>query len=141
MNAPQEPTRPADDFAPARILVVDDDTCMFDIFGEICPSPLFSLTVASHGVLAVQLAGSQRFDLAFVDYFLGQEIGTEVAQKMHKVQPGMKVVLMSGFLVDDRAAAMEIAGASAFLVKPFSIENAQAVMKRLLRGKEPERLS
>jgi len=36
---------------------------------------------------------------------------------------------------------MEIAGASAFLIKPFSIENAQAVMNRLLSGKGPERLS
>lgn len=141
MNAPQETTRPAEAQAPARILVVDDDTCMFDIFGEICPPPLFSMTVASHGRLAVQLAGSQRFDLAFVDYFLGDEIGTEVAQQMRKAQPGLKVVLMSGFLVDDRAAAMEIAGASAFLIKPFSIENAQAVMNRLLSGKGPERLS
>ncbi|MCX6907425.1 MAG: response regulator [Verrucomicrobia bacterium] len=141
MDAPQEVARPAEAQATARILVVDDDTCIFDIFGEICPSPLFFLTVASHGRLAVQLAGSQHFDLAFVDYFLGQEIGTEVAQQMRKVQPGMKVVLMSGFLVEDRAAAMEKAGAGAFLIKPFSIENAQSVIKRLLGARGSERLS
>lgn len=141
MDATQEADQSTGAFAPARVLVVDDDTCIFDIFREICPAPRFSLTVASHGRLAVQLAETRQFDVAFVDYFLGDEIGTEVAQKMRKVQAGLKVILMSGFLVDDRAAAMEKAGASAFLIKPFSIENAQSVIKRLLSAKGPERLS
>lgn len=141
MDASQEADRFAEVPGAKRILVVDDDTCIFDIFKEICPAPLFSLTVASHGSLAVQLTGSRQLDLAFVDYFLGDDIGTEVAQKMRKAQPGLKIVLMSGFLVDDRAAAMEKAGAGAFLIKPFSIENAQSVMRRLLDSKGPERLS
>ena len=141
MNAPQEATRPAEAFAPARILVGDDDTCIFDIFREICPLPYFSLTVAAHGGQAVQFAKTRHFDLAVVDYYFGDEIGTEVAQHMRKAQPGLKIILMSGFLVDDRAAEMEKAGASAFLIKPFSIENAQSVIRRVLNERSPEPLS
>lgn len=122
--------------APVKVLVVDDDTCIFDIFQEICPRPQFALTTAAHDSLALRLVKAQWFDVAFVDYFLGDAIGTEVARKLLAVQPELRVVLMSGFLVEDRAKAMESAGASAFLIKPFSIENAQSVIERLTRPQD-----
>jgi DNA-binding NtrC family response regulator len=114
---------------------VDDETCIFDFFREICPGPQCVVTTAAHGVLAEREARAGSFDVAFIDYFLGDMIGTDVAQRLRKIQPDLKVILMSGFLVEERAAAMETAGASAFLLKPFSAENVHTLVARFGGGK------
>jgi DNA-binding NtrC family response regulator len=122
----------------AQILVVDDETTIFDVFGLMFPKPQNVLAVAANGDRALQLAATQGFDVAFVDCFLGNENGAEVAQRLHKVQPNLKIVLMSGFLREERAAAMEQAGARAFLTKPFSFEAAQQIVRRLLGRKKSD---
>ena len=117
---------------------MDDETSIFDVFALMFPTPEHALAVASNGDRALQLASSRGFDLAFVDCFLGNENGPEVAQKLHQVQPALNIVLMSGYLQEERAVAMEVAGARAFLTKPFSFEIAHAIVRRLLGRKEPQ---
>ncbi|MFA5191471.1 MAG: response regulator, partial [Verrucomicrobiia bacterium] len=122
MNTTSEAaTEPYQKSPVAQILVVDDETTIFDVFALMFPKPKHALAVAADSNQALQLAATQGFDLAFVDYFLGNENGAEVAQKLHRVQPNLKIVLMSGYLSEERAAAMEQAGARAFLTKPFSV--------------------
>lgn len=135
MNTPFEAvTESSQELSPARILVVDDETTIFDVFELMFPKPKHALSVAADGGCALQLAATRGFDVAFVDCFLGNENGPEVAQRLHKVQPNLKIVLMSGYLQEERAAAMELAGARAFLTKPFSFETAQSLVNRLLGG-------
>ncbi|MCX6908313.1 MAG: response regulator [Verrucomicrobia bacterium] len=128
-------TGPPQNPQAAQILVVDDETSIFDVFAMMFPTPRNALAVASNGNQAVQLASAQPFDVAFVDCFLGSENGIEVAQNLRKVQPDLNVVLMSGYLRGENSAATEEAGARAFLTKPFSFETAQALVRRLLGGK------
>jgi DNA-binding NtrC family response regulator len=45
---------------------------------------------------------------------------------------------MSGYLVGDRAAMIQEAGASAFLTKPFDASAARALVARLLPSPKPE---
>lgn len=122
--------------AAAQILVVDDETTIFDVFAMMFPEPANVLATAANGTRALELVSSHGFDMAFVDCFLGTENGAEVAQKLRKVQPDLNVVLMSGFLREERAEAMELAGARAFLSKPFSFETAQALARRLLGSRK-----
>jgi len=120
----------------AQILVVDDETSIFDVFAMMFPTPHHALAVAADGNRAVQLASTQPFDVAFVDCFLGSENGIEVAQNLRKVQPNLNIVLMSGYLRGENSAATEEAGACGFLTKPFSFETAQALVRRLLSRKQ-----
>lgn len=123
--------------AQTHLLVVDDDTCIFDIFHQMFPAPQFRVETAAHGRQAIALARSQQFDVAFVDFYLTGVTGEEVGQALRKAQPLIKIVLMSGYLVEERAAMMEKAGASAFLTKPFSAENTRDLVARLLKGRKP----
>ncbi|MCX6900933.1 MAG: response regulator [Verrucomicrobia bacterium] len=115
-----------------RLLVVDDDTDIFDYFREICPPSQFIIATATDGLTAEQLALRETFNVAFVDYFMEGMNGPEAAQLLHKAQPALPVVLMSGFFAGDRAKVMEAAGASEFLVKPITAENAHAIIERLV---------
>lgn len=124
--------------ASARILVVDDEPCILRFFAAIFPAPDYSVAVAANDKTALQLVATQNFDLAIVDYFLEAVNGAEVARKMHKLQPQLKIVLMSGYVLSNKAAEMEAAGASAFLTKPFTCETAHHIVERLLHETEPK---
>lgn len=132
MELPVITVPPSGAFAPIHLLVVDDDDCIFDYFREICPPPRFSIATAAGGPEAEQLALKETFNVAFVDYFMEGMNGPEVAQLLHKAQPALPVVLMSGFFSGDRAKVMEEAGACEFLVKPVTAENARAIIQRLV---------
>jgi two-component system, cell cycle sensor histidine kinase and response regulator CckA len=121
--------------AGIRVLVVDDDTCIFDVFREMFPAPKYEASFAPNGQVALTLAARQPFDLAFVDFYMVGMNGVEVSQKLHQVQPQIKIVLMSGYLVDERAAMIEQAGARSFLTKPFRMDAAQALAERLCAEK------
>lgn len=117
---------------PVRILVVDDEPCILQFLAAVFPLPDYVVAVATNDKLALELAGTQMFDLVFLDYFLEGTTGTEVARRLHEVQPHLKVVLMSGYIVNDREAKMELAGASAFFTKPFSGHTARIIVAQLL---------
>lgn len=137
MNTTSEAaTEPYQQSPVAQILVADDETTIFEVFALMFPKPNHVLTMASDGRQTMQLVATQNFDVAFVDYFLGNENGAEIAQKLRQRQPALQIVLMSGYLRDKRAAAVEQAGARAFLTKPFSFETAQTLVRRLMGRKE-----
>ncbi|MBI5686113.1 MAG: response regulator [Verrucomicrobia bacterium] len=119
---------------PIRLLVVDDDPDIFDYFREICPLPRFSVAAAPDGLTAEQMALRETFNVAFVDYFMEGMNGPEAAQLLHRAQPALPVVLMSGFFAGNREKVMEEAGAADFLVKPITAESAHAIIERLVGG-------
>ncbi|MCX6899994.1 MAG: response regulator [Verrucomicrobia bacterium] len=124
--------------AAARILIVDDDTDILDVFPHLLRPGQYSIAVASRGSLALELAANRTFDLAFVDYFMDDINGVVVSQRLRHIQPDIQIVLMSGFSFDDKSEIMSSSGARAFLHKPLNAEYLQALTDRLLAGKEPD---
>jgi len=126
----------------ARILVVDDEPNILEYLRNIFQQPLFKTTVAPNGIVAQELAAQEGFDLAFVDFYFADVSGVvgmngiEISRKLHELQPNLKIVLMSGFLNEERTAMVQEAGACAFLMKPFFIEAAQTLADRLLNNKK-----
>ena len=117
-----------------QVLIVDDESSVFEVFQNLMPPSHYVLTPASNGHQALEMAGSRQFDLAFVDYFLAELNGAEVAQKMRALQPGLKIVLMSCYSEhENRAAMLQMAGASDWVAKPLTVSNTRAVAERLLR--------
>jgi CheY-like chemotaxis protein len=70
--------------AHTRLLVVDDDTCMFEIFHQMFPAPDYAVATAAHGRGGILLAGAQLFDIAFVDFYLAGMTGIEVPRDCAK---------------------------------------------------------
>lgn len=113
-----------------RVLVVDDEAFMFAPFRRALPSSSYSITFVEDGREALKLAAAHEFDLAFVDYFLAELNGAEIAHKMRDLQPKMKTVLMSCYSEMDQSAKLELAGASAFLAKPmYTVEFSTEIAK------------
>jgi CheY-like chemotaxis protein len=120
-----------------NVLVVDDEADVFGCFQHALPPPRYVVTFAINGRVASQLAAEHPFDLAFVDYFLAEMNGAEVAQKMRQRQPNLKVFMMSCYPVSEHMEALTIsAGASAWISKPLNITEIRGIAGQMLREKE-----
>ena len=115
-----------------RILIVDDEESIRELFVSIFRAPDYNTAAAANGPAALAMAVEQKFDLAFIDYSMPEMNGVEVSRRLRQALPLMKTVTISGFPVGDRAVMVEQAGASAFLAKPFSVEAVRSLAERLL---------
>lgn len=67
---------------------------------------------------AFELAQEQRIDLALIDLFVGHESGPDICERLHVIQPGIRVLLISGAgQISPGAAAA--CGASGFVSKDW----------------------
>lgn len=83
------------------------------------------------------LAREQAFDLLLTDAVMPVMGGAELARTVASRYPGLPVLLMSGYaeLGDDRTASPgELpAGVTAFLEKPYQIDQLLAAVERAMR--------
>lgn len=127
-----------------RVLVVEDDERLrrhvvmaFERSGR-------SVEAVDSAARAVELARQRRFDVAIVDLRLGEEWGIDVIAQLKATDPGLRVVMLSGFLSVASAVEALRAGASDVLVKPIGpselvhrvVNGPNATKESLARGTE-----
>ena len=120
-----------------RILIVDDDEFIRELFVGLFREPVYTVMAAASGEEAIEMAKTNLFDLAYVDVKMPGCDGYECSQRLRQMQPALKTVLVSGYVVEDRARAVERAGAQAFLAKPFTIVAVRSLAERLLGVSSP----
>jgi CheY-like chemotaxis protein len=112
-----------DPFESARgggetLLVVEDEPPVLDLIGGVLASGGYTVLRARGGKEALDaLAAPQRVDLIVADVVMPGIGGPELAQRAAALQPGVKVLFVSGY--SREVAAPELDGAP-FLQKPFT---------------------
>jgi two-component system response regulator DesR len=105
---------------PLRVLVVDDHDVVHWGFRLMLSelSWVDRCLSARNGAEATALAKRHLPDVALVDLFVGDESGPEIAERLHVVCPGVRVLLISGAGRISSAAA-KACGASGFVPKDW----------------------
>jgi DNA-binding NtrC family response regulator len=104
-----------------RILCVDDDAAGLMIRTMLLERFGYEVIPADTGEKAMSILAAEGIDLAIVDYCLGSMTGTELAERMKKQQPELRIILLSG--------AMDIS------------EGLENIDRFLLKGEGPQRLA
>lgn len=108
-----------------KVLCVDDSTAELNMIKQIVLSAGLEAVTATNGKDAIQLAGSERPDLIFLDIVMSDMDGFAVMRELHK-DPSTKdipVVFVSSKSQKADLAWAKMQGASGFVPKPVS-ENA-----------------
>jgi two-component system cell cycle sensor histidine kinase/response regulator CckA len=106
-----------------KILLVEDDTDVRTFMREVLKESGYHIWEASDCSEALDIwkANAPQIDLLLADLSMpGGLNGRELAEKLRRERPGLKVILMSGY-VPDTAEASQCPGC--FLQKPFSPES------------------
>jgi len=92
---------------------------------------------ATNGLEALDVfaAADPPVDVLLTDVVMPQMGGAELAERLQVARPGLRVVLMSGFVRDIRLRDPATGRALPFLQKPFDIEDLSRVVRsELNRG-------
>lgn len=103
------------------VLVVDDDAQVLQMLRECLEDSGFSVLTATDGVEACALfmKESARIDMVVSDMLMPKMNGFYAYQVMCRVKPGLKAILMSGYLNGIDMAGDECANVPVFMPKPI----------------------
>jgi CheY-like chemotaxis protein len=103
-----------------RVLVVDDEASIRDLCARVLQRAGFAVTTASGGTEAVQRLQAEAFDALISDIRMPGLSGLEVLAAAKRAQPGIRVVLITGFGTPQTLERARHSGADRILTKPFN---------------------
>ena len=118
-----------------RIMVVEDEEDILDIVMAHLDANGFSADRFSSPVIAFDRfsADPSRYALVLTDIRMPEMTGLELAHRLRKIKPEIKIVLMTSFEhTDEITASLQVVGYSELIRKPFElVEICRAVRKQL----------
>jgi two-component system cell cycle sensor histidine kinase/response regulator CckA len=116
------------------VLVVDDEAVVRQMARAILERYGYSVIVAEDGAQGVAMfrVGAHEIDVVLLDMTMPVMSGEEALREMQKIQPGVNVVLSSGYSeaeANRRFAGYEIAG---FIQKPYTAKQLAEKVKSVL---------
>ncbi len=106
----------------SRLLLVDDEVGYLEVLAKRLTRRGFEVTTASSGTEAIRALRQWEFDLAVVDLKMEDMDGIEVLKVFKKMDPSLKVIMLTGH-GSERAARDGISeGAFDYLIKPVGLE-------------------
>ena len=121
-----------------NLLVVDDDQNLIELIALKLKAEGYEVTTAGTGQEAVQAAKAAIFDLCIVDLRLSDQDGISVMRELHSINPGMRVIILTGYGTVESAVQAMQEGAYSYLSKPF---NTQELLLQISRALENRRLN
>jgi CheY-like chemotaxis protein len=118
----------------ARILLADDDGTVRDLVERVLTAGGHSVRVAQDGQEALGLAdsGGGPFDVLVTVVHMPGIDGITLAKTLAAKQPGLKVLLLSGFPEQLQRGKAELTGRVETLTKPCSVEDLRARIAALI---------
>lgn len=101
-----------------RILVVDDDVGILESLKEILTMEGYEVTTAETGQTGLDEITKSFFNLAIFDIKLPDMEGTELLEHAHKIRPGMKKIMVTGYASLENSVRSLNSGADAYILKP-----------------------
>jgi PAS domain S-box-containing protein len=119
--AAPEPPRPAAASA-LRILVVDDEEDLRSMIPRMLQRANHQATAVADGREAVDLYSRRwrEFDLVMLDMMMPGISGRDTFRALRAINPGVRVLLSSGYSIDGDAREILDDGAEGFIQKPFT---------------------
>ena len=114
----------------ASLLIVDDDPSLRQFLRAELELEGYKCEEAATGQQALVLIRAQSFDLLVLDWTLPDFSGVEICRRLRSSHNATPVLMLTGLDgIEDRVKALD-AGADDYLVKPFSIEELRALLRR-----------
>lgn len=115
-----------------RILVVDDDQSMRLALSESLESCGYNIAAAENGSEALSLFRNGKFELVVTDMKMPGMTGIELLRSVKELAPEIPVILITAYGTVGTAVEAMKEGAAEFIMKPFSLDDLEAVVKHVL---------
>ncbi len=106
-----------------RILLVDDEETLLEYMSKRLLKKGFTVKAAFSGEEAVEVAEQEHFDVAIVDLKMPGIDGVETQKRLHKVQPFLQCIVLTGHGSIDSALESGQEDAFRYLLKPVDYDD------------------
>jgi len=119
------------------ILMVDDEEMVLDVGARVLKKLGYTVLESNNGRKAVELYKKlqDKIKLVVLDIVMPDMGGAEVYDRLKEINPEVKVLLSSGYSIDDQAREIMGRGCDDFIQKPFSMEAMSDKLSRILSKK------
>ena len=119
------------------ILIVDDQEMVRTMVADLLGGMNFNVLMASDGFDAVeqfrrmreQTDRDQTRDLVILDMILPEIDGRETYRRLKEIDPEVKVLMSTGYDVDNKMTEVLSDGAVGFIQKPYHIDKLVGIVK------------
>jgi PAS domain S-box-containing protein len=116
------------------ILLVDDEDTLRDLGEQLLTRFGYNVLTASDGETALEIYRRKmnEIDLVVLDLIMPGMGGVRCLDKLLEENPGVKIVVASGYSVDDPTREAIDAGARGFVSKPYDIAEMHSILREVL---------
>jgi two-component system cell cycle sensor histidine kinase/response regulator CckA len=116
------------------ILVADDEPMVRDLARAVLERAGYRVMTAADGEEALKSyrAGAGDIDLLILDYTMPKLTGLQVMEALRQAGAPVPVVLSSGYALDSEVQQFLVAGARAFMPKPYRPQELVQIVRRVL---------
>jgi CheY-like chemotaxis protein len=115
------------------VLLVDDEEMIRLVCGRMLQYLGFDVLTAKDGREAIALFAEHhdKIRCVLLDFAMPHLNGEETFYELRKIDPGARVILSSGYLVEDVMARFTGQGLAGFIHKPYQLDQFVEVMKKV----------
>jgi PAS domain S-box-containing protein len=121
----------------ARILVVDDELGPRESLRMLL-KPAYQIQTADGGQMALEQIPTYRPDVVILDIKMPELDGLEVLRRVKRIDPSIEVVMITAYASLETVKLALTHGAFEYLIKPFSRQDLEDVVRRALERRHAE---
>ena len=114
-----------------RILVVDDNVDLADSICDALEMEDYLVDTVYDAESALEIFRKNKYDIAFLDVKLPGMNGVDCFMEMEKIQPDCKVVIMTGYRMEELIQQAIDHGALKVMHKPFEMEEVLSLVEEV----------
>jgi signal transduction histidine kinase/CheY-like chemotaxis protein len=118
---------------PMKILVVDDEEIMLKFACDALRSQGYQVVGALNAQEALKKVKEEKYDFILTDIKMPEMDGVELIKAVHKINPTMGALFMTGYASLDTAKEAIQEGAYDYILKPFDLHEIRSAVTNAIR--------
>jgi len=115
-----------------KILIVDDNPNMSSLLSEMLEVFEYESIRADNGLEAIEKIEQNGISLVITDMRMPKMSGLDLLQRIKEIKPGLPVVVISGYALDEEGNNLLSTLADGFLNKPFKMSDIEDLLKQVV---------
>ena len=124
-----------------KLLVIDDDADIRSLLADLLGESDYKVDTASCGEEALKMVRATTYDLVVTDLRMQGMDGLQVIKEVKNIDPGIDVIVMTGYASVNSAVESMKAGAVDYITKPLNTDQIRLVIKKNIERRDFQRLA
>jgi two-component system cell cycle sensor histidine kinase/response regulator CckA len=123
--------------AKETVFLIDDDDMIADVSELILKNSGYDVVIAKSGKEAIEVykENHSRIDMVILDMILPDMGGGDTYDRLKEINPGVKVLMASGYDIDYQGRGIMERGCDGFIQKPFNMNELLEKIRGILTSK------